>query len=393
MSQAQAKIRGIPSIPSIDEVNVRLVPGTHDIVAFKAPVGMDGLDILEVLPDVEGKNLNGKVYQWFKLVFHGGAVGYVRDDLIEVKGDLTEFDYPVLEEYTFAHTLTRGGDATAPQEPESQPDPTPQPPSEDPDPVPTPDPAPSPNEPTATGNFPDALADTDRVRKAAFLITGAFEGNQGYATYQNFDRGIVSYGFIQFTLGSGSLARVINLYLANTSEGVADDLAKYQGRINERDPMLRNDTRLRDLLIEAAEEPAMQQAQDQVATEGYWKSVVDGYIMHRGLRLPLTWALLFDMGVNFGVNHGFVRLAETQLGVPPRSRPGENGITEEQLMKRVAELRKQSHDNQAARDNLPGLARRGDFWMGLVNNNDWYLRGINGTVNANGSIINVLNPS
>jgi hypothetical protein len=133
-------------------------------------------------------------------------------------------------------------------------------------------------------------------------------------------------------------------------------------------------------------------AQHSVAAS-FWKAVVDGYIVSRGLKYPLTWALLFDMGVNFGVNHGFVRLAEQDLGVAPRSRPGTNGITEEQLTTYVAQLRKRSHDRQAERDNLPGLRRRGDFWMEMVSKGDWYLQGDDaGNVFPKGRPINVRNP-
>lgn len=371
---AEAKIRGIPNIPSIKEVNVRGDASTTTDIVFKAPVGMDALLILEVKADLEQKNLNGKIYQWFKLEFHGGAVGWVRDDLMEVRGDLNAFGYPDNNEYIYAHGLTRVISENVDSVSEL--------------PIVTP----TELEPVDDSEFPDALDDTERVQQASLRLTGAFEGH-GYATYQNFDSGVVSYGFIQFTLASGSLAGIVNRYLASSESEPSKALEPFQAAINNRDPMLRNNTALRTALVNAANDPVMQQVQDLAAVEHYWQAVVDGYIMHRGLRLPLTWALLFDMGVNFGVNHGFVRLAEEQLGVMPRSRPGENGITEEQLITRVAELRKMSHDRQAKRDNLPGLAVRGDFWMGLVNNNDWYLRGgRDGKVTVNGRVIDLLNP-
>lgn len=388
---AEARIRGIPDIPSIKEVNVRGDANTVVDIIFKAPVGMDALVILEVKPDSEGKNLNGKIYEWFKLLFHGGAVGWIRDDLLEIRGDVTPFGYGNLTDYTFAHALQRhGAEVSSPVAPTPEPEPKPET-----QPQPVTDPiATQPEAPATTDDnqFPDALEDTERVRKASLRLTGAFEGH-GYATFQNIDAGIISYGFIQFTLAGGSLATVVNRYLSRSDSEPSKALEPFQAAINNRDPMLRNNTNLRDALIAAANDPAMRAVQDQVATEGYWQAVIDGYITHRGLRLPLTWALLFDMGVNFGVNHGFVRLAEKQLNVQPRSRPGENGITEEQLITRVAALRKQSHDRQAERDNLPGLRVRGDFWMGLVNNNDWYLRGgQDGKVIVNGRVIDLLNP-
>src|SRR5690606_18595906 len=111
--QATARIRGLPDFPSITEVNVRANASTAQQPLFKVPVGMSGQLILEVQPDLEGKNLNGKVYQWFKIRFDGGAVGWVRDDLLEVQGDLTSFSYPDLPVLTHAFTLTRGAPAPA----------------------------------------------------------------------------------------------------------------------------------------------------------------------------------------------------------------------------------------------------------------------------------------
>lgn len=377
-NEAQVSIRGIPDIPSITEVNVRAGAGTNHDIVFKIPVGSSGLSILEVQPDNEQRALNGKVYQWFKLRFHGGADGWVRDDLLDCEGDLSQWGYGVLQERSFAHALVRAGFEATPSDSDTV---TPVGVRDDAGNVALAD-------EVAADEFKDAPDDLDRVRKAAFLITAAFEG-RGYSAYQNYDHGIVSYGIIQFTLAAGSLARVIEIYLNRSSSDVAGKLRSYLPRVQTRDSNLRHDTDFRDLLIQAADEPAMQEAQDLVATEGFWKAVVDGYITHRNIRLPLSWALLFDMGVNFGVNHGFVRLAEQQLGIPPRSRVGTNGVTEQQLMRRVAELRKQSHDRQAERDNLPGLRRRGDFWMALVNQNDWYLHGRNGMVDVNGRVINI----
>ena len=236
------------------------------------------------------------------------------------------------------------------------------------------------------------FGDIDRVRKASFAITIRFEG-LGYKAYNNYDSGIVSYGIIQFTLASGSLVTVIQRYLANSQSDTANQLRGLLPRIEARSEDLRHDATFKNLLMAAADEPEMQTAQESVATENYWDKVWNGYIVHRGLQTPLGWALLFDMGVNFGTGHGFVRLAEEQLGVPQRSRPGQNGITEEQLIAQVALLRKQSHDRQAERDNLPGLRVRGDFWVDLINRGDWGLQGDgDGFVVVNGQRIQVREP-
>jgi|GEM_PF-601492 len=238
----------------------------------------------------------------------------------------------------------------------------------------------------------EGFDDLNRIKMASYAITGNFEGS-GYAAYNNYDAGIISYGLIQFTMAAGSMITVVQRYLQNSQTDVANQLRGYLPRIEAKDQGLRNDENLKNLLIAAADEQVMKDAQHSVADEKYWDKVWKGYIEPRGLTSPLGIALLFDMGVNFGTGHGFVRLAEEQLGVPPQSKPGQNGITEEQLIQRVAELRKASHDKQAREQGFYGLKKRGDFWVRLINNGDWGLLGdANGNVNVSGKITQVRNP-
>lgn len=371
MSQnpCQAMIRGLPDYPDITEVNVRSGPGTNQSIAFKGQVGMSGLAVLEVAPDSQGLGDGGKVYQWFKLTFHGGAIGWVRDDLLEIEGDCSAYGYGTLDTRKTAFDLKRTETVSDRSTAKTAPLGT------------TSDEASKPAEPAAPST---TATDLERVKKASFAVTAAFEGT-GYAAYNNYDAGVVSYGLIQFTLAAGSLFTVVARYLDDSQSKTAEQLRPYYERIRNRDGSLREDATLKSLLIDAAQEPEMQQAQDYVATVNYWDKVVDGYIAPRGLKLPLSYALLFDMGVNFGTGHGFVRLAEEQLGVPSRSRPGENGITEEQLIRKVAELRRDSHYRQAERDNLPGLKVRGDFWIERVEAGDWSFAGdTEGVVSING---------
>jgi hypothetical protein len=400
---ALARIRGIPHIPSVVEVNVRSGPTTNGDLIFKVPVGMTGQRILDVQIDTDNKDQNGKVYQWFQIQFDGGAVGWVRDDLIEVQGDLTQFGYPDLSELTFAFDLLRGTAKTTLST-------TPSTPTQD---VPSAVTEPAKTTPTktignvwqapgpttvpilapvlATGDFPDASADIERVRKVAFQLTAAWEG--GFGAINTYDSGIVSYGFLQFTLAGGSLITVIQKYLASSQTDTANSLRSYLERVEARDPMLAKDQNFIGSLKASTNDPAMIEAQYEVGTTGYWQSVIDGYIIQRELKYPLTWALLFDMGVNFGVNHGFVRLAEKDLAVPPRSKPSANGMHEEQLMTYIAQLRKRSHDSQAEKTGYVGLKRRGEFWMQLITSGDWYLRGdASGQIYPNSRTINVLNP-
>src|SRR5215207_5631585 len=173
-----ATVRGLAGFPF---VNVRAGAGTHTAVQGTLPVGTANLKVLEVRPDELKKELNGKIYQWFRLEFPDGKTGWVRDDLLDIRGDCSAFGYGPLSELTYAFAVTRV---------ERQP-------------------------PTDT---------QERIRKAAFNVTAGFEGG-GYASYQNFDAGIVSYGRFQFTLASGSLFSVLDRYLvAASTSPIANEL-------------------------------------------------------------------------------------------------------------------------------------------------------------------------
>jgi hypothetical protein len=367
MSDCTAIVRGIPHIPSVTEVNVRSGPGTNSEVVFTVPVGMDSLKILDIVSDAEGKAKDGKIYQWFKLTFHGGAVGYIRDDLVELVGDCTQQGYSVYGERTFAFTQTRAG-ADAPR----------------------------PLDPAPDGRQPEVPFDVfglDRVRKAAFAITNVFEG-KGYPAYQNADSGIVSYGRFQFTLAAGSLGTVCRRFCDRSLSPTAAELRReFLPRVLARDPGLRSDQRLRDLLVAASDEDVMKLVQNEVATEGFWERMLMLSARPRNIQLPLSLAMLFDIAINFGVMHGLLTRAEDELGVPQRSRINENGVSEQALMIQVADIRKRSHDRQAERENLPGLKVRGDFWVTMVINGDWNLAGdANGNILVKGQRVQVRNP-
>jgi murein DD-endopeptidase MepM/ murein hydrolase activator NlpD len=110
-----AYVRGRPEVPSIREVKVRPGPGEqYDPELFRAPVGTTNLTVQDVQPDAQGKNFNGKVYQWLKLGFPNGQAGWVRDDLLEIQGDGTAFGYGVVNVQTFAFALTRVQASAAP---------------------------------------------------------------------------------------------------------------------------------------------------------------------------------------------------------------------------------------------------------------------------------------
>ncbi|HUN09224.1 MAG TPA: chitosanase [Aggregatilineales bacterium] len=446
-------VRGVRDNPAVTEVNIRSGPGTGNGVLFRVPVGMSKIPVLDVKPDAGNTAFQGKVYQWLQASFGPNQTGWVRDDLVDVQGDGSRFGYGVLPLPARAFDLTRGASANLPTQPPPPPAPAKRtfvvggasvrvrsvpsasgalvrelpsgtqleveansrtvaegfvwwkhregwsverraddsqvfmaPPAA-PGPAPLP---PTPAPPTPPVQPPDD--NPLRVQRAAFAITHAFEGG-GYATYQSFDSGIISYGRFQFTLSAGNLLTVLNRYLERSSTPVANEVRGYMPRLQAKDETLRQDARLKELLIAAAQEQVMKDVQDEVATEGFYKPVMETSINPRGLLLPLTHALIFDMAIHHGRFNHLIPKAEQELGVPSRSRVGDNGITEKQFVQKLVQLRQQNLNALADKLRLGGLKRRGEFWVNLVNAGDWFLQGdANGNVNINGKIVQVRNP-
>ncbi|MCC6905924.1 MAG: SH3 domain-containing protein [Anaerolineae bacterium] len=100
-------IATIVGIPEVSTVNIRSGPGlAHDVV-FQAPKGLTSLNITEVRPDEKGERRDGKVFQWFRIAFHDGKVGWARDDLITIQGDCDQLGYDDLSQPVTAFSLKR----------------------------------------------------------------------------------------------------------------------------------------------------------------------------------------------------------------------------------------------------------------------------------------------
>lgn len=327
----------IRAVSDISHINVRSGAGTHTAVLTSLEVGLSGLQVLDVQPDERGISSAGRVYQWLQLQLPDGRRGWVRDDLVEIQGDCGFFGYGTLALPTRPSNLQR-----------------------------------------ASGQTPPPAADSERERKAAFNITAGFEGG-GYATFQAFDAGIVSYGRFQCTLASGSLGELLESYLEMASGASAAQLEnQYMARVRQKDWALRTDSSFKALLVRLSRDPVMQAAQDDYATNAYWNPAMLGSMLPRGILTPLGQAFVFDAAIhhgNWGVERDYLRPAEQSLGAKIKSKLGENGITEQRLIRRAAELRRDRLYALAAAHGLGGLRPRGDLWVQLVNRNDWDLAG------------------
>lgn len=110
-------------------------------------------------------------------------------------------------------------------------------------------------------------------------IVRVFETNRpadGYAVPSRAkgDRGVLSFGVIQFTLSGGSLSQLVQLYCRTASAKLADRFAPYLDQLEQKASSLRDDGGLGKALEEAANDPAMQYAQDFLEHNVYLKLAI-----------------------------------------------------------------------------------------------------------------------
>ncbi|HRQ37393.1 MAG TPA: NBR1-Ig-like domain-containing protein [Chloroflexota bacterium] len=176
-------------------------------------------------------------------------------------------------------------------------------------------------------------------RQTIWAITSIFESGSpegNPAAYQTYDAGVISFGKHQATLASGTLNRVLQAYLARSSSTTAQALKnEYAARVAQMDGSLRHDGRIKQLLLEAAQEQAMAEAQDTVFEEGFYKPAVTAAREYK-VRSPLGLAALYDTNIQGGLHIVLPRVTE-RLG----GKIGEKGITEPQWISAFLDLREE----------------------------------------------------
>jgi hypothetical protein len=120
--------------------------------------------------------------------------------------------------------------------------------------------------------------DPEKWRPTIWSITSIFESGRpggNPAMYQTYDSGIVSYGKHQATLASGSLSLVLDEYYARSQTIIRQRLwQNFDGRVKAKDETLRDDDNFKSLLIQAAAEQAMLEAQDSIFEQFYYQPAI-----------------------------------------------------------------------------------------------------------------------
>jgi hypothetical protein len=158
-------------------------------------------------------------------------------------------------------------------------------------------------------------------RSAIWDITSVFESGRpgGRAdAYQNSDSGIVSYGKHQATLQSGNLERVLTAYFQRSSSPACHSLQQeYAARVKNKEESLRHDARFKELLLAAAGEEAMRQAQDAHFEQNFYQPTTTR-ARELGVKTPLGLACLYDARVQGGQGglNRILELVAQKLGSP-----------------------------------------------------------------------------
>lgn len=129
-------------------------------------------------------------------------------------------------------------------------------------------------------------------------IVGAFEG--GKAGKLNLkDQGIISYGKHQATLAGGALFSILKRYTELSKGETAARLASYLDRVKKKDESLSRDQVFIQLLKDAARDPEMSQAQDEIFAKEYWVPAKKAAAA-AGVTSALGHVLFYDAHVHSG---------------------------------------------------------------------------------------------
>jgi hypothetical protein len=237
MADFKATIRGIPEQPAVTEINVRKGPGTTFDSLGKVKVGTTGLRVLAAQPDKDGKNFQGKQYQWLQLQLPDGTGVWARDDLLEFEGDGTAFGYAVYDKRTFAFNVQRAAVA-APAPVPAAPAPVPAAPAPAaavpapapvaPAPVPPP---PTPAQPVAPSAQPPAPP-TVGVCHAIVMMRDGANGRPGPGTSHNppvkFPRD-TRFEVLEVIKPAGDTFQWVRGSINGTSYWMREDVLRYEG--------------------------------------------------------------------------------------------------------------------------------------------------------------------
>jgi chitosanase len=138
--------------------------------------------------------------------------------------------------------------------------------------------------------------------QTAKAIVNIFETSQVLGDYSAVavlpnDKGRLTYGRSQTTLGSGNLFLMLDRYCDNGGARYAQKLRKWLPRLQAKEASLDRDERLKNLLRACADDPVMRDVQDRFFDQFYWMPALKA-AQKLGVRLPLSICIVYDSHVH-----------------------------------------------------------------------------------------------
>jgi chitosanase len=148
---------------------------------------------------------------------------------------------------------------------------------------------------------------TEIQKKSAQAIINIFETGTVTGRYDAVvllpgDPGGLTYGAKQTTLNSGNLHLLIKAYVEAEGALLADELRPYLSQLKNKDSRLNTDTKLREFLRQAGQDPVMIEEQDAFFDRVYWMPALNSATAIN-IETPLGITVVFD-----SITHGSFRL-------------------------------------------------------------------------------------
>jgi len=208
---------------------------------------------------------------------------------------------------------------------------------------------------------------TDLQKKTAQAIVNIFEtsrilGDYGAVTVVRGDKGRLTYGRSQITLGSGGLHKLLVEYCAQADAQIAAQFQPLLPRFRAKELTLDSDTSVKALLREAGKDPVMQVVQDKFFDEGYWNPSCKA-AAKCGLAAALSTAVVYDSHIHG--NFGGIRKEVDKTGTVAKGMPEKAWIAAYVATRRAWLLTRP--------DPLPKTVYRMDEFRRLIEEEKWDL--------------------
>jgi chitosanase len=190
--------------------------------------------------------------------------------------------------------------------------------------------------------------------------TGRVSGDYGGIAIMKGDKGHLSYGRSQASLGSGSLFELLTDYCAQPRAQCAGQLVPFLPRFQQRDVSLDTDDSVRKLLKQASTDIVMQQTQDRFFTDRFLTPALQA-AQRLGITQPLGQAVVYDSHIQ----GGWGRL-QPKVGAITAARD------EQSWIKTYVDVRRQWL--LSLNPPLPATVYRMQAFTDLITGGNWFLK-------------------